>query len=54
MKAKTNKNEKIFYLFDFEGEWEFNVELVEIYGEAPAPLRPMIIESKGKSPQQYR
>ena len=48
------KGERFLYLFDFGDEWEFNLELMETDGEAPVPLKPMIIESKGKSPQQYR
>lgn len=47
------KGERLLYLFDFGDEWEFNVELTEINEEAPVPLKPMIIESKGKSPHQY-
>lgn len=48
------KGERFIYLFDFGDEWEFNVELLEINEETPIPLKPMIIESKGKSPEQYR
>ncbi|OOM76111.1 plasmid pRiA4b ORF-3-like protein [Clostridium puniceum] len=47
------KGERFLYLFDFGDEWEFNVELVEYDAEAPVILNPMIIESKGKSPEQY-
>lgn len=48
------EGERLLYLFDFGYEWEFNVDLVEINVETSIPLKPMIIESKGKSPQQYR
>lgn len=48
------QGERFLYLFDFGDEWEFNVEIVELDNEAPVPLKPMIIESKGKSPEQYR
>ncbi|MFT8341654.1 MAG: plasmid pRiA4b ORF-3 family protein [Clostridium beijerinckii] len=47
------KGERLLYLFDFGDEWKFNVELAEINEEASVPLKPMIIESKGKSPHQY-
>ena len=47
------KGERFLYLFDFGDEWEFNVELVEYDEEAPVPLKPIIIESKGNSPKQY-
>lgn len=48
------KGERFLYLFDFGDQWEFNVEFVEYDKEAPVLLKPMIIESKGKSPEQYR
>ncbi|OOM59766.1 plasmid pRiA4b ORF-3-like protein [Clostridium beijerinckii] len=47
------KGERLLYLFDFGDEWKFNVELAEINEEAPVPLKPMIMESKGKSPHQH-
>ncbi len=45
--------EKMLYLFDFGDEWKFDVVLMEIDKEAPLPLKPIIIESKGKAPEQY-
>ena len=45
--------QKMLYLFDFGDEWKFDVELIEIDKEAPLPLKPMIIESKGEAPEQY-
>ncbi len=47
------KGQKMLYLFDFGDEWKFDVELMEIDKEAPLPLKPVIIESKGKVPEQY-
>lgn len=47
------KGERFLYLFDFGDEWEFNIELVEYDEESPIILKPEIIESKGKSPEQY-
>ncbi|MDR3594417.1 IS1096 element passenger TnpR family protein [Clostridium sp.] len=48
------KGEKFLYLFDFGDEWEFDVELLEYDQEVPVPLKPMIREAKGESPDQYR
>ena len=47
------KGQKMLYLFDFGDQWKFDVELIEIDREAPLPLKPMIIESKGEAPEQY-
>lgn len=41
------------YLFDFGDEWKFDVELMGIDKEAPLPLNPIMMESKGKAPEQY-
>jgi hypothetical protein len=45
--------QKLVYLFDFGDMWEFSVELLGIEKEAPLPLRPITVESKGESPKQY-
>ncbi len=47
------KGQKMLYLFDFGDEWKFDVELVGIDKEALLPLKPAIVELKGKSPDQY-
>jgi len=46
--------QKLIYLFDFGDRWEFSVELMGIDKEEPLPLKPIIVEAKGESPQQYR
>ena len=33
--------------------WEFNVELIGIEKDTPVPMKPIVIESRGESPQQY-
>ncbi|WP_399538164.1 plasmid pRiA4b ORF-3 family protein, partial [uncultured Paenibacillus sp.] len=43
----------MLYLFDFGDEWRFDVELVHIEEDAPLPLKPTIVESKGEAPEQY-
>lgn len=47
------KGQKLVYLFDFGDKWEFSVDLEGIDKEGPLPLRPVIIEVKGKAPEQY-
>lgn len=45
--------QNILYLFDYGDMWRFRVELEEICTEGTKPGKPEIIESKGKSPEQY-
>jgi hypothetical protein len=47
------KGQKLVYLFDFGDMWEFNIELTEVEKETPVPMKPIVIESKGESPEQY-
>ncbi|MDO9535573.1 MAG: hypothetical protein Q7J85_09665 [Bacillota bacterium] len=47
------KGQKLYYLFDFGDMWEFDIELIQIEKNMPLPLRPIIIETKGESPEQY-
>jgi len=54
MEMELFPGQKLIYLFDFGDMWEFGVELTGIEKEEPLPLKPSIVETKGKSPQQYR
>lgn len=47
------RGQKIFYLFDFGDEWWFDIKLLKIDKESPELSRSVIIESQGKSPEQY-
>jgi hypothetical protein len=47
------KGQKLLYLFDFGDSWKFDVTLLEIDKNSPLPLKPVIVEKKGKSPEQY-
>lgn len=51
-KLELEQGTRFLYLFDFGDEWKFTVQLEEIL-DAPAPLKPMVIEKKGKDPEQY-
>ncbi|MCL2323336.1 MAG: plasmid pRiA4b ORF-3 family protein, partial [Oscillospiraceae bacterium] len=48
------KGARIYYVFDFGDNWEFDIVVKEIDKNAPFPIDAEIVESKGKSPQQYR
>ena len=41
------------FLFDFGDNWEFDVTLEEV-DEAKTLAKPVILESKGAAPPQYR
>ena len=41
------------YLFDYGDEWRFHVTLEEIRQDEKPPKEPRIVESKGRSPEQY-
>lgn len=44
---------QMLYFFDFGDELKLNVELLRIDADAPLLLKPVIVESKGPSPEQY-
>ena len=48
------KGQKLLYLFDFGDEWKFDVELLSIDKDSVLPIKPVIVEAKGESPEQYR
>jgi shikimate kinase len=43
----------ILYLFDYGDEWHFHVTIEEIQQGKPLPKKPRMVESQGKSPEQY-
>ena len=45
------KGKKFLYLFDFGDEWTFQCKVLKVV-EEDTPV-PMILKSKGKSPEQY-
>lgn len=47
------KGQKLMYLFDFGDEWEFDVELLSKDKKSILPIKSVIIEAKGESPEQY-
>ena len=49
----ANLGEKMFFLFDYGDEWRFAVELKEIRKADKGESEPVVLESTGKSPEQY-
>jgi hypothetical protein len=47
------KGQKIKYIFNFRNQWEFDIIVTDIDKNAPIPMKPEIIGSKGKAPEQY-
>jgi len=45
--------DKMLFLFDYGDEWRFFVELEEIQQAEQWDLKPVILESIGKAPEQY-
>jgi len=43
----------MLFLFDYGDEWRFVVELKEINQAEKCDLKPKILESIGKAPEQY-
>jgi hypothetical protein len=44
---------RFLYLFDFGASWEFMVTVEAIDPAAPEPEAPVLVEEKGKAPEQY-
>ena len=51
--AEIYKGQQFIYLFDFGYMWEFKIQVMDFIENEEADLLPQIIESKGKSVQQY-
>jgi Plasmid pRiA4b ORF-3-like protein len=43
----------MIFLFDFGANWEFKVELESVVAEETKLGEPVVLEGKGKSPEQY-
>lgn len=51
--AFKTPGDKMLFLFDYGDGWRFAVELKEIKQAEKWDLKPVILESAGKSPEQY-
>ena len=51
--AFKSAGQKMLFLFDYGDEWRFVVELKEINQAEKWDLKPKILESIGKAPEQY-
>ena len=48
-----NIGDKMLFLFDYGDDWRFSVELTEIKAHYDAKIKPAVIETIGKAPEQY-
>lgn len=53
-RASLYKGQQIKYLFDFGDQWNFDIIVTDIDKSVILPIQPEVIESKGRSPQQYQ
>ena len=44
---------KFLYLYDFGDEWRFEVQIEKIVESEIVLLKPVVVEIKGESPEQY-
>ena len=51
--ARLRNNQRIMYLFDYGDEWRFNIVVKEVKEKTELPKRPVIMNVKGKPPEQY-
>jgi len=49
--AKAGK--KMLFVFDYDAEWRFTIELVKVGGKKPGSRYPRLINSSGDAPEQY-
>ena len=53
-KAFLQIGKKMRFLFDYGDNWWFTIELLEIKASTERKKYPKVIQSVGKSPEQYR
>ena len=49
--AKAGK--KMLFVFDYEAEWCFAVELIKLGAKKPGSRYPRLLNSSGDAPEQY-
>jgi hypothetical protein len=47
------KGQKLFYWFDFGDDWKFEITLKDSKEKKPGVKYPVVIEEKGRKPEQY-
>jgi hypothetical protein len=52
-KAFAKAGKKLLFVFDYDTEWCFTVELVKIGGKKPGSRYPRLINSSGDAPEQF-
>jgi hypothetical protein len=52
-KAFAKPGKKMLFVFDYDAEWCFTVELVRLGGKKPGSRYPRLLNSSGDAPEQY-
>ena len=52
-KAFAKAGKKLLFVFDYDAEWCFEIELVKVAGKKPETRYPRLINSSGDAPEQY-
>jgi len=52
-KAFAKAGKKMLFVFDYDADWRFTVELVQLGGKKPGTRYPRLLNSSGDAPEQY-
>ena len=52
-KAFAKAGKKMLFVFDYDAEWCFTIELVKLGGKNPGSRYPRLLNSSGDAPEQY-
>lgn len=52
-KAFPKAGKKMLFVFDYDTEWCFQVELIKVGGKKPDTRYPRLLNSSGDAPEQY-
>ena len=52
-RAFAQAGKKLLFVFDFDAEWRFTIELVKLGGKKPGTRYPRLLNSSGDAPEQY-
>jgi hypothetical protein len=52
-KAFAKAGSKMLFVFDYDADWRFTIELVKLGGKKPGTRYPRLVNSSGDAPEQY-
>ena len=52
-KAFARPGKKMLFVFDYDADWRFTVELIKTGGKKPGSRYPRLLNSSGDAPEQY-